>query len=130
MRPGLLLDTHVLVRWLSEPKRLSKNQTRVIEAAIQRRQTTAFSPVSLIEIAVFASQGKLKLHIPLDEFFTSIEESPAFRIEPVTYDIAREAGALHVLRDPAIVATARVNRLQLVTSDQRIIESKLVAVID
>jgi PIN domain nuclease of toxin-antitoxin system len=36
------------------------------------------------------------------------------------------------LRDPAdqaIVATARVHRLKLVTSDQRIIESKLVPVI-
>lgn len=38
-----------------------------------------------------------------------------------------------VSRDPAdraIVATARVHRLRLVTSDQRIIESKLVPVIE
>jgi PIN domain nuclease of toxin-antitoxin system len=37
------------------------------------------------------------------------------------------------VRDPAdraIVATARVHRLLLVTSDQRIIESKLVPVVD
>jgi len=39
----------------------------------------------------------------------------------------------NALRDPAdraIVATARVHRLRLVTSDQRIIESKLVLVIE
>ena len=38
-----------------------------------------------------------------------------------------------VLRDPAdraIVATARIHRLRLVTSDQRIVESKLVPVVE
>ena len=43
-------------------------------------------------------------------------------------EIASEAALLSNLRDPAdraIVATARVHRLGLVTSDQRIIESKL-----
>jgi PIN domain nuclease of toxin-antitoxin system len=40
---------------------------------------------------------------------------------------------LRVLRDPAdrvIVATALVHRLQLVTSDQRIIDSKLVPFVE
>jgi PIN domain nuclease of toxin-antitoxin system len=44
-----------------------------------------------------------------------------------------DAGALMMLRDSAdrtIVATARVHRLRLLTSDRRIIDSKLVSVID
>jgi len=59
-------------------------------------------------------------------------QSPVFQILPLTYEVAAEVVSLGVLRDPAdraIVATARVHRLRLVTSDQRITESKLVAVV-
>ena len=53
---------------------------------------------------------------------------------PVTFEIAREVASLgSLLRDPAdraIVATARVHRLKLVTVDQLIIESRLVPVVD
>jgi PIN domain nuclease of toxin-antitoxin system len=52
----------------------------------------------------------------------------------VDLDVAFEIAALgDTLRDPVdrtIVATARVHRLTLVTSDQRIVASKLVPVID
>jgi PIN domain nuclease of toxin-antitoxin system len=48
-------------------------------------------------------------------------------------EVAGEVAALgEALRDPAdraIVATARVHRFRLVTSDRRIVESKLVPVI-
>jgi PIN domain nuclease of toxin-antitoxin system len=56
-----------------------------------------------------------------------------FQILPLTTTIAREIAALGILRDPgdqSIVATARVHRLRLLTSDQRIIASGLVPVIE
>jgi PIN domain nuclease of toxin-antitoxin system len=63
-----------------------------------------------------------------------MDASFGFQIIPIDIDIAFEVAALgDALRDPAdrtTVATARVHRLTLVTSDQRIIESKLVPVID
>ena len=55
-----------------------------------------------------------------------------FQILPLNYQVASDVAALGILRDPAdraIVATARVHRLHLMTSDQRIVESKLVPVI-
>jgi PIN domain nuclease of toxin-antitoxin system len=58
---------------------------------------------------------------------------PTFRILPLTYEVALDVASLSVLRDPAdraIAGTARVHRLRLVTSDQRIIESKLVPVVE
>jgi PIN domain nuclease of toxin-antitoxin system len=59
--------------------------------------------------------------------------SPAFQIEPFTIELAEEVATLgDVLRDPsdrAIVCTARVCRLRLLTSDRRIIDSGLVPVI-
>jgi PIN domain nuclease of toxin-antitoxin system len=61
-----------------------------------------------------------------------LNSNPVFRLLPLTYEVAREVASLGILRDPAdraIAATARVHRLRLVTSDQRIIESKLVQVV-
>jgi PIN domain nuclease of toxin-antitoxin system len=51
----------------------------------------------------------------------------------LTYEVALDVASLGVLRDPAdraIAATARVHGLRLVTSDQRISESKLVPVVE
>jgi PIN domain nuclease of toxin-antitoxin system len=132
LQPNLLLDTHVLVRWLIEPRRLSRDQIRTLKAAVRRTEPVAFSALSLLEIAVLHSSGRLGVTFRLDAFFDVLQSNPAFRVLPVTYEIASETAALAGLRDPvdrAIVATARVHRLRLVTSDQRILESKLVAVI-
>jgi PIN domain nuclease of toxin-antitoxin system len=93
----------------------------------------AISAISLLEIAVLASGGRPGLKVSLDEVFQVLNSNPVFRILPLTYEVALDVALLGVLRDPAdrtIAATARVHRLRLVTSDQRIIESKLVQVID
>jgi PIN domain nuclease of toxin-antitoxin system len=70
----------------------------------------------------------------LDELLTELQANPVFQVLPLSYEVASEVESLgSVLRDPAdrvIVATARVHRLRLMTSDQRIIESNLVAVIE
>jgi PIN domain nuclease of toxin-antitoxin system len=129
--PRFLLDTHVAVRWLLEVKKLSRDQIRAIEEAVRRTEPVALSAMSLLEIAVLTSQGKLRLRV--DEFFEELQADPLFRILPLSYEIALEVASLGVaLRDPAdraIVATARVHRLRLMTLDQRIIESKLVPVL-
>jgi len=86
-----------------------------------------------MEIAVLASRDYKVLRAPLDEFLTDLQSNPVFRVLPLTYEIALEIASLGVLRDPvdrAIAATARVHRLRLVTSDQRIIESRLVPVVE
>jgi PIN domain nuclease of toxin-antitoxin system len=131
--PRLLLDTHVLIRWLSETRKLSRSQLRALESAVRRGEPVALSAISLLEIAVLASGERPALKVSLDEFFQSLNSNPAFRILPLTYEVALDAAALSVLRDPAdraIAGTARVHRLRLVTSDQRIIESKLVPVVE
>ena len=131
MLPRLLLDTHIVVRWLTNPKKLSREQVRVLEAAVRRAEPVALSAISLLEIAVLGSSGKLGLKVALEELFEDLQ-SPVFQVLPLTYEVAAEVASLRSLRDPAdraIVATARVQRLRLVTSDQCIIESKLVPVL-
>jgi PIN domain nuclease of toxin-antitoxin system len=129
----LLLDTHALLRWLFEVRKLSRPQLRALESAVRRGEPVALSAVSLLEIAVLASGERPALKVSLDEFFRDLNSNPTFRILPLTYEVALDVAALGVLRDPAdraIAATARVHRLRLVTSDQRIIASKLVPVVE
>jgi PIN domain nuclease of toxin-antitoxin system len=132
--PRILLDTHIAIRWLRDPRMLSRQQAQAVEAAVSRTQTVGLCAMSLLEIAVLSSQGRLKLKTSLDLLFEDLRTNSVFQILPITYEIATEVASMGTtLKDPAdraIVATARVHRLRLVTSDQRIIESKLVSVID
>lgn len=131
--PRLLLDTHILIRWLFEAKRLSRTQLQALESAVRRGEPVALSAISLLETAVLASGEKPALKAPLEVFFQDLNANSIFRILPLTYEVALEVASLGVLRDPAdrtIVATARVHRLRLVTSDQRIIQSQLVQVVE
>ncbi len=76
----------------------------------------------------------MKLKLSLEQVFEELQTIPNFQVLPLTYEIAAEVASMgSSLKDPAdraIVATARVHRLRLVTSDQRIIDSKLVSVVD
>jgi PIN domain nuclease of toxin-antitoxin system len=130
--PRLLLDTHIAIRWITESKKLTREQVRALEGAVRRTDLVALSAISLLETAMLAGDGRLKLRMGLNEFFEELQADPVFHVLPVTYEVAFEAASLGILRDPAdraIGATARVHRLSLVTSDQRIIESKLVPVV-
>jgi PIN domain nuclease of toxin-antitoxin system len=130
--PRVLLDTHVVVRWLIDARSLSREQSRVLEGAVRRAEPVALSAISLLEIAILNREGKLRLKVTLAELLDDMQNSEVFEILPLSYQIASDVAALGSLRDPAdraIVATARVHRLRLMTSDQRIIESKLVPVI-
>jgi len=134
MMPRLLLDTHVVVRWLADPKKLSRGQAQILAAAVRRTEPVAVSAITLLEIAVLAGDGRLRLKAPMEELLVELQASPAFQLLPLSYEIASEVASLGGgLRDPAdraIVATARVHRLRLLTSDQRIIESKLAPVVE
>ena len=134
MTPRVLLDTHIVVRWLADPKRLSRDQTRILNEVIRRRETVAISAITLLEIALLLGDGSLRSKLSMDEVFGELEASPVFLILPLTIDIAKEVSALGTtLRDPAdrvIVATARVHGLRLATSDQRIIECNVVSTVE
>ena len=134
MAPRLLLDTHIVLRWLAEPKKLSRNQARVLEQAVKRNEPVAISDMTLLEIAILLGEGRLHINGGIEDLFIDLRNSPAFVALPLTFEIASDVASLGFgLRDPAgraIVATARVHHLKLITSDQRIIESKLVPVVE
>ena len=124
----------MLVRWLVDPKRLSREQLRVLRGAVRRCEPLALSAITLLEIAVLFGEGSTRLRVPAQDLFAALGPGTGFHIVPIDVEIAAEVAAMGgALRDPAdraIVATARVHRLRLVTSDQRIVESKLVPVVE
>lgn len=129
-----LLDTHILIWWLSEPKKLSRHQARVLRKSMGRSEPVGVSAITLVEIAVLLSSGRRRVRGDVGELLGEIGENPIFSILPLTTEIAAEVAALGpALRDPAdrtIIATARVHRLKLLTADQRMIDSMLAAVVE
>ena len=124
------MDTHILIRYLIDPPRLSRDQTRALAEAQRHEERIAVSAISLWEAALLSRSRRFELSRPLDEFFGDIESNPRFQLLPLSAAVAIESSLLHdILRDPAdciIVATARVHGLRLLTSDPPIIESNLV----
>jgi PIN domain nuclease of toxin-antitoxin system len=104
-----------------------------LEGAVRKREPVALSAVSLLEIALLADKEARRGESGAIRILRELNESPLFHIEPLTIDVAEEMAALgDELRDQydrAIVCTARVRGLRLLTSDQRIIDSGLVPVV-
>lgn len=128
----LIADTHVLLRWLFDARRLSVEQKRVLSLSVKRQEPIGISAITLLEIAHLLGDGRLQLSVALDELFDRLQSDSVYRVLPITYEIARESSYLGILRDPAdrsIVATARVHALRLLTSDQRILSTNLVSTI-
>ena len=127
-----LLDTHIVVRWLTEPKKLSARRSRALREAMRRREPVSVSAISLLEIAVLFGRDRAGASAA-DDIFGALQSNAALQIEPLTIEVAAEVAALGAaLRDPAdraIVCTARVRGLRLLTSDERIIDSQLVPVL-
>ena len=110
MTPRVLLDTHILVRWLADPKRLSRDQARILDEVIRRRQTVAISAITLLELALLSSDGPLRMKLSGDEVFNELEASPVFRILPLTLDVAKSprsssASASKVVRNRSAPVT-------------------------
>jgi PIN domain nuclease of toxin-antitoxin system len=119
------------MRWLIDKRRLSRDQLGTLERCVHHGEPVGVSGMSLLEMSLLSEAGRLRA--PLGRIFADMQDSPAFQILPITFEIAEEVQYLALLRDPGdrvIVATARVHRLTLITSDERIIASKLVSVVE
>ena len=129
-----LADTHVLIRWLGDPRRLSKEQSRILENLVLHQEPVGVSMITLVELASLSQESSRVSKFNLEKILRALETEAVFSTLPITTEIAREASRLFpILRDPAdcvIVATARAHGLRLLTSDLRIISSNCVPTID
>lgn len=123
---GYLLDSNVLY-WLSaDERRLGKEAVRVI-----RSKPIYFSSISVAELSAKAKSGRLKfLKDPVDQW-------KDFGIQPLSFFIDEASHfpsfSAHEIPDPfdrMIMATARANNLNLLTSDRGMLSQGFPWVLD
>ncbi len=119
----IILDTHVLVWWLNEPKKLSKSAAR----ALKQTRRIGISAITPWEFSMLVAKGRLEVDRPALEWLRDALAEPRVELMPLTPAIAVQSTRLGAQfhGDPAdmlIVATAQLEGAPLVTKDQRILE--------
>jgi PIN domain nuclease of toxin-antitoxin system len=113
---SLLLDTHVVLWWLTDDPALSDE----VKLRLDEEPDVYVSAASIWEVAIKQSIGRLAEPATLPE---EIAES-GFRPLPITFEHAMLAGRLPLIhRDPfdrMLIAQARCEGLTLATRDAQI----------
>ncbi|GAC1671539.1 MAG: type II toxin-antitoxin system VapC family toxin [Candidatus Limnocylindrales bacterium] len=119
-----LLDTHVLLWWLSGGSRLSSAAAAAIDAA----DRVLVSPISCWEVGMLVRAGRIQLDRPIASWIAMVFDDRRSGVAPLSPEAAGWAGGLEDARfpgDPAdrlIYATALEHRVPLVTKDERLRE--------
>jgi PIN domain nuclease of toxin-antitoxin system len=120
----IVLDTHTLLWWVGGLA-LGKQALAAIERESRGNGEIVVSSMSVWEIALLVSRGKLKLSMDIHDWTRHVSRIPRVRFMPVDNGIAIQSidlpGQFH--NDPAdrvIVATARTLAAPLVTKDRLI----------
>lgn len=121
----IVLDTHALVWWASDPDRLGAKARRAIDTAIDEKELLAVSSISVWEIAMLVGAGRLELTIDVESWLARIESLPVLEFVAVDNRIGLRSVNLadFPYRDPAdriIVSTALGLGAPLVTADTRL----------
>jgi PIN domain nuclease of toxin-antitoxin system len=121
----ILLDTHIWLWWLHDQNRLSQ-QMRMTIAAEESNNGILVSAISVWEIVVKFSIGKLTLPLPIGEWYALAQTYPGIVIESLdpldTIASTQLPGEFH--KDPAdriLIAIARRYDIALVTLDAKIL---------
>ena len=121
----LLLDTHIILWSVTEPRRLSSDVRDLLE---DESNELWFSPISLWETLILAEKRKIFLKPTPIECFWKIVEALSLNEAPLTSEVAIQSRQIVLShQDPAdrfIAATAVVYGLTLITADKRLLENK------
>lgn len=116
----LLLDTHIWLWSLAEPRRLSR---RVQQELRHRNNELWLSPISTWEALLLDARGRIRLHGDLSLWLK--RATSHLKEAPLTHEIVLAAHQLPLPHpDPAdrfLAATAKVLGLTLVTADERLL---------
>jgi PIN domain nuclease of toxin-antitoxin system len=121
----ILLDTHVWLWLLHEPSQLS-SQARALIDLEEPKNGLLVSAISVWEVAVKTSLGKLSLPLPIDKWYGLAQTQSGIVIEPLNPLDAIASTQLpeSFHKDPAdriLVAIARRYKIPLVTCDAKIL---------
>ena len=125
MSKSLLLDTHVWFRYQTTPQMIRPAAVRAIDDAAQRSDVFV-SVISVWELAMLELDGMLVLQNGVRAWVDEALNRPGIHLVDYSLDIAIESVQLPkpMHKDPSdriLVATARVERMTLVTGDKAIL---------
>ncbi len=125
----IVLDTHVLVWWVSSLQKLSPVATEVIAKHQSLERSILVSSITAWEIAMLVEKGRLTINMEVDAWLAEVSRIPTVEFVPVDNVIAVKStclpGEFH--NDPAdrmIVALARQGPYPLLTADEKILRYK------
>ncbi|MGQ7855695.1 type II toxin-antitoxin system VapC family toxin [Pedobacter sp. WC2501] len=114
---NLLLDTHIVIWFITNNGKLSKKIKNIIEDSNNR---CFISIVSYWELSIKYSLGRLDLNSTIEEIFNIIEKS-GFDILPITLNHIIQLSKLeHFNNDPfdrLIISQSIIENLHLVSND-------------
>jgi PIN domain nuclease of toxin-antitoxin system len=120
----LLLDTHILLWSLLEPKRLSDKVTLELE---NPSNEVWISPITTWEIIILAEKGRVDLNDEPIAWMQNVLNSVPFKQAAVNHEVAMQSRLIKLPhQDPAdrfIAASAAVYDLILVTADKYLIKA-------
>ena len=118
----LLLDTHIWVWAVIEPRKLSRSVTRQLE---NPNNEFYLSPVSIWEASLIERRGRWRANKGFRDWLATALTHLSIREAPFNFEVAQEAAGIQLPEpDPGdvfIAATARVFDLTLVTADPQLL---------
>lgn len=118
-----LLDTHIILWWMTDNKRLSKDALHLLS---NPDNVIFVSSISIWELAIKISLGKLDMS---PQFFVLLEQE-SFKELPITHKHALGLIDLpKIHRDPfdrMLIAQARVEKMTLITTDKDILRYDII----
>lgn len=123
----IVIDTHVMVWWVSGSDALSAVAKKIIESTLSKGGEVLISSISAWEIAMLVEKGRLVLSMDVESWLDEVSQIDGVRFLPIDNEIGVKSTALpgDFHKDPAdrmIVATARKLAVPLVTADEKILQ--------
>ena len=127
-----ICDTHILIFWQDDPKRLSKKAKQALEKSLASK-SLACSDISFWEIAMLFRAGRLRNDVPAAQYMNDIILTMSLSVLPITPEIATlSQQELFIHKDPAdrlIASTAVVNKAPLISADSKLLNIKPLEII-
>jgi PIN domain nuclease of toxin-antitoxin system len=114
-----LLDTHIIIWWLTEPQNIAINARNVIS---DKKQEIFMSSISFWEIAIKQNLGRLVVPANLIDILTH----EGFQLLPLSAQEALSVADLPLIHtdpfDRMLIMQSKLNDLILITRDKKIAE--------
>lgn len=125
-------DTHPLVWYASgRHKKLSRKALRIFSTANEDQALIYVPAVVLWEVSMLIKSGVVALRDSFDLWASALLAKRGFDLAPLDVEVMTESLHLSFSNDPfdvAIVATARVKDLPLITADADIADANIVEI--